>query len=145
MVEMDSLSQVILERRSSFSILFLSSRFIQCEINITMSRFHQIFTFAVAAPDQLPLTEQTMYDLRNTIRKETEMIDFTDLDEDYNEYEETESDVTVDISPSTSMLINSTAVNRTESLSRSCACSSFRVPMYIYSIVGLLIQTKREQ
>ena len=110
-----------------------------------MNRFQQIFTFAVGAPDQLPLSEQAIYDLKNTIRKANEMIDFTDPDEDYNEYEETESDA-IDSSSSSSMSINSTATNRTESLPRACASASFRVPMYIYSLLGLLlIQTKQEQ
>jgi hypothetical protein len=52
---------------------------------------YQIYPSLVfRSPDNLPLTEQVIYDLRNDMRKASEMNDFND--EDYSEDEDIESE-----------------------------------------------------
>lgn len=103
-------------------------REIQCDINTTIQVYFpsKILSFY----QNLPLTEQAVYDLRNNLRKSNEINDFDDED-DYDEYENIETNTQSTISiESTTFEIKSNIVK---------SSSTRFVSKFIYLLLLLLI------
>jgi hypothetical protein len=112
-----------------------SFRLIQCEINTTLNLF---FPAIIHPYQNLPLSEQAIYDLKNMMRKSNEINDFDD-DDDYNEDDEIEIDnqLTTSIESTTSKI----EYNTLQSSSSSSRCVSKFI--YLLLLLLFLIQTNK--
>ena len=90
-------------------------------------------TIIIRPYPNLPLTEQTIYDLQNSMRKINEMNDFHD--DDFNEYEDT------DIDSSITTWINSTTLKTNYALTSSSFCFVLKFTNLL--LLLLLIQTNK--
>ena len=129
---MDSVPQVTLSDLFFLS-LSLSARF--RFVNLTVARVQQIFALASVSAEK-PFSEQAIYDLKNSMRKANELMDFSDQDEYDDDEEEMDDDST-----SSTLLVNST-----EPQPRSSP-ASLRPSISMCSFLGLsllvLIETKK--
>jgi hypothetical protein len=111
-------------------------RLIQCEINTTINSVFP--SIIIQSYQDLPLTEQAIYDLKNTMRKSDEINDFDD-DEDYNEDDQIEFDY--QLIPSIESTTSKIGSNARKSSSSSCFVSKFIYLLLL--VVVFLTQTNK--
>ncbi|CAF3369310.1 unnamed protein product [Rotaria sp. Silwood1] len=120
-------------------IFFL--KLIQCEMNTTMNRF--IPTIIIRPYPNLPLTEQDMYDLKNSMRKANEMNDFVDDDDDDDDDEDySEDDDTGIVEPLTTSMKSTTLEVKYNSVKSSSSFFTLKfINLLLLLLLSLLIQT----
>ena len=93
--------------------------------------------------DNLPLTEQAIYDLRNSMRRGNELIDFDDDDNDYSEDEDLDIDDDNSLSdafPSSSSSTTSNAL--TSSTTTTSTITSKRRTKTTSTVMNQVIESK---
>ncbi|CAF3373311.1 unnamed protein product [Rotaria sp. Silwood1] len=119
-------------------IFFL--KLIQCEMNTTMNRF--IPTIIIRPYPNLPLTEQDMYDLKNSMRKANEMNDFVDDDDDDDDEDYSEDDDTGIVEPLTTSMKSTTLKVKYNSVKSSSSFFTLKfINLLLLLLLSLLIQT----
>ena len=95
--------------------------------------------------DNLPLTEQAIYDLRNSMRRGNELIDFDDDDNDYSEDEDLDIDDDNSFSdafPSSSSSTTSNALTSSTTTTTTSTITSKRRTKTTSTVMNQVIESK---
>ncbi|CAF4391023.1 unnamed protein product [Rotaria socialis] len=113
-------------------------RLIQCEINSTLNKL--IPTIILRPYPDLPLTEQAMYDLKNTLRKTIETNDFDgDDDDDYLEEDDIDIDEKITTTMKSTTSVELTTLEMKHNIFKSSSSCFTLNPMNLLLLLLLLL------